>query len=400
MSDTHFLPYGRQNIDEDDIRAVAEVLRSDFLASGPVSGKFEAALCEHTVSRHAVCCSSGTAALHLAALDLKLEQDDRIIVPTVTFLATANAARYAGAEVEFCDVDPDTGLMRPEDLAAAVERCDGKARAVIPVHLAGQAADMPRISEVARHHNLKIVEDACHGIGGTYRDGNQDFTVGSCEHSDMSVFSFHPVKSVAMGEGGAITTNSEEIADNLTNLRNHGMTKRPEDFSNTDLAFDEDGSANPWYYEMSALGFNYRASEIHCALGLSQLGKLEKFAEQRRNLVNLYDTALKTLIPTVQPLGRVPGSNPVWHLYVVLIDFERLNMSRAKVMTALRERGIGTQVHYIPVHSQPYYRKRYGPLHFNGADTYYRRCLSLPLFPGMDESDVGRVVEALSDILR
>jgi len=394
-----FLPYGMQTIDDDDVRAVEAVLRSDFLTSGPAVEQFEAALSEHTQSSQAVSCSSGTAALHLAALDLKLQPGDRVIVPTITFLATANAARYVGAEVEFCDVDADTGLMRPADLERAIAHCDGKARAVFPVHLAGQAADMPGISEIARANKLRIVEDACHGLGSTYQDGNRELTVGSCVHSDMAAFSFHPVKTIAMGEGGAVTTNSIEQADNLKNLRSHGMTRRPEDFVKSEMAFGNEGAANPWYYEMPEMGFNYRASEIHCALGLSQLGKLEKFAETRRMLARQYDKALEPLAPLVRLLGRVPGGNPVWHLYVVLIDFAAVRKSRARVMNALREYGIGTQVHYIPVHSQPYYRQRYGDQKFNGAAAYYDRCLSLPLFPTMTDGDVGRVVAALKKIL-
>lgn len=396
---TPFLPYGRHNIGDDDIAAVGDVLRSDFLATGPAMVSFENALAESTGSGQAVSCSSGTAALHLAALALKLGPDDTIIVPSVTFLATANAARYAGADVTFADVDPDTGLMRPEDLIAALERTNAKARAVFPVHLAGQSPDMPALSDIAKSSDLAIVEDASHALGTTYRHGNRDYSVGSCGHSDMATFSFHPVKTIAMGEGGAITANDPELIENLRLYRNHGMTRNAEAFVHPEMACDAAGKANPWYYEMQDIGFNYRASDIHCALGLSQLGKLEQFAERRKQLVTLYDRALADLAPLLRPIRRVANCDPVWHLYSVLIDFQQAGLDRATLMRQLQERGIGSQVHYIPVHRQPYYRDLYGNIDLPGADAYYARCLSLPLFPAMSDDDVDRVVRELTSLL-
>jgi len=390
-----FLPYGLHLIDDDDVDAVVAVLKSDFLTTGPATEAFEDALASRTNARHAVSCSSGTAALHLATLALNLGPGDCVIVPSITFLATANAARYVGADVVFADVDPDTGLMGPDEFRSALKIANDRAKAVIPVHLAGQNPDMQEIAGIARENNIAVIEDACHALGSVY-DGKK---VGGCADSDMAVFSFHPVKTVAMGEGGAITTNDEELAKRMRSLRSHGMTRTPADFTNSDLAFEETGMANPWYYEMPEMGFNFRASDIHCALGLSQLNKLTALVTRRRELASLYDTVLDTLSAHISPVGRTPGSIPAWHLYISLIDFDAAGISRSLLMRQLHDRGIGTQVHYIPVHHQPYYRGLYGETSLPGADAYYSRCLSLPLHPGMENRDVERVADALSDIL-
>ncbi|MBL4690155.1 MAG: aminotransferase class I/II-fold pyridoxal phosphate-dependent enzyme, partial [Rhodospirillales bacterium] len=305
-----FLPYARQCIEDDDIDAVVKVLKSTHLTAGPVTESFEAALAEKTGAAHVISCSSGTAALHLSALALGLGPGDTVIVPTITFLATANAAQYVGADVVFADVDPDTGLMGPDDFLDALERSGNKAKAVFPVHLAGQSPDIETIGNIARENGLAVVEDACHALGTTYTSEpnglNAQDRTGSCRHGDMAVFSFHPAKTVAMGEGGAITTNDAELADRLRLLRNHGMTRNTSDFKNNDMSFDGTGQANPWYYEMARPGFNYRASEIHCSLGLSQLGKLDRFVERRRELVACYDDRLAPLSPLVRPIHKVP----------------------------------------------------------------------------------------------
>ena len=349
----------------------------------------------------AVSCSSGTAALHLAALALGLGEGDKVIVPTITFLATANAVRYTGAEVVFADVDGDTGLMGPGHLEEALRRGGDSIKAVFPVHLGGQSPDMPALAALARKHGLAIVEDASHAIGAGYSQPNGDTScVGACDDSDIAVFSFHPVKTIAMGEGGALTTADKALADWLRLLRNHGMTRDAGAFVQHDMAFDGNGDANPWYYEMYAPGFNYRASDIHCALGLSQLGKLDKFVERRRALAAHYDELLAPFSPMLRPMTRMPGGHPAWHLYQVLIDFDGSALSRADVMRGLLKQGIGTQVHYIPVHRQPYYRQRYGQHTLSGADNFYERCLSLPLFPGMADEDVSRVVDSLSRVLK
>lgn len=393
---TPFIPYGRHQIDDDDIEAVTAVLKGDFLTTGPTISAFEEALAGKTGASHAVAYSSGTAALHLAVLSLDLGPGDAIIVPSITFLATANAARYVGADVVFADVDSDTGLMQPDHFIEALDRSKYNVKAVFPVHLAGQSPDISAISDIAKAKNISVVEDACHALGSTYPSKSGHALVGSCLQSDMAVFSFHPVKTIAMGEGGALTTNKEKLAKRLKQLRSHGMIREPEAFVNKEMAFDEKGAANPWYYEMHEKGFNYRASDIHCALGLSQLGKLERFAESRKKLGFLYDEALKPLSALVRPITRMPGCDPVWHLYVVLIDFEKAGISRANLMRTLHDHGIGTQVHYIPVHRQPYYQKLYGDVTLGGADRYYEKCLTLPLYPGMDEADIKHVTEVLS----
>jgi UDP-4-amino-4,6-dideoxy-N-acetyl-beta-L-altrosamine transaminase len=392
-----FLPYGRQVIDDDDIAAVTAVLRGDWLTTGPTVEKFEAALAARVGARFAVACSSGTAALHLATLAADLKHGDHAVVPSMTFLATANAVRYADAEAVFADVDSNTGLMRPEDLEAALARAQGRVTAVLPVHLAGQSVDMAAIAAIAERHGMAVIEDACHALGSTYQADGETFQVGSCRHSTMAVFSFHPVKTIAMGEGGAITTNDPELCKRLMMLRSHGMTRDASEFQNVDLAFDANGHPNPWYYEMPVLGFNYRASDINCALGLSQLGKLDGFIDRRRALVVQYDKMLAQLVPQVRPPAHVPGCNPAWHLYAPRIDFAGIEGGRAGLMQRLRDVGIGTQVHYIPLHRQPYYLERLGEKQLPGAMKYYRETLSLPLFPSMTDADVRRVVDALKD---
>jgi len=394
-----FLPYGRHSVDDEDIAVVERVLRSAWLTTGPEVEAFEHNFATKVGTKHAIACSSGTAALHLAALALGLGKGDQVIVPTLTFLATANAARYVGADVVFCDVDPDTGLMTPETLERALRNAQN-VKAVFPVHLNGQCADMAPLSDIARRHNLSIVEDACHAIGGTLSstDGISS-PVGSCAMGDITVFSLHPVKTVTMGEGGVITTNDEELYLKMASLRSHGMHRHPETMKNQSLAESSSGAPNPWYYEMQELGYNFRASALQCALGSSQLKKLDRFVARRQELTNLYDKRLKPLFPTVRPISRVPYGRPAWHLYVVLIDFEATGLNRAMLMQALYDQGIGTQVHYLPVHLQPYYQELYGMSQLNGADSYYARCLSLPLFPEMEDTDVDRVVQSIENAL-
>jgi UDP-4-amino-4,6-dideoxy-N-acetyl-beta-L-altrosamine transaminase len=377
------LPYGRQCIEEDDIAAVAEVLRGDFLTTGPKVDEFEKSLCAATGAQHAIACSNGTTALHLAALALGLGEGDAVIVPSMTFLATANAVRYTGADVVFSDVDPNTGLMGSSHLQEAISRSGGKnLRAVFPVHLAGQCVDLSALRPVAEKAGIKIVTDCCHAIGGTYNNN----PVGSGVDEDMATFSFHPVKTIAMGEGGAVTTNRSDWAEKMKRLRSHGIIRRPE--------------VGPWFYEMPELGYNYRASDIQCALGVSQMKKLERFVFRRREIVSLYDKAFADMAPAVMPPARAENCNPAWHLYAVRIDFEALGLSRVEVMARLLEKGVGTQVHYIPVHTQPYYRERCGDFSLPGAKKYYERTLSLPLYPAMTDDNVLYVVEELRKIVK
>ncbi len=401
MADTgSFLPYGKHCIEDDDIEAVAETLRSDFLTTGPKVDAFERRLAEITGAKHAIAVSNGTAALHLAAMALDLGPGDFVVVPTLTFLATANAARYVGAEVIFADVDPKTGLLTPDTLADALERGGGDVRAVFPVHLNGQTADMAALTATQGAGDLPFVEDSCHALGGKQATtSGTPAPVGSCADSAMTVFSLHPVKVVAMGEGGAITTNDDQIHDRIKRLRNIGMTRDPDTFQLAAQAFDEAGAANPWYYEMPELGFNYRASAIHCALGLSQLAKLDRFVAARNQLLARYRSGLTALSPLVEPLPVTSNLETGWHLCVVHIDFKAADTDRATVMNMLRENSVGTQVHYLPVHRQPYYQDRYGELSLPGADAYYESVLTLPLYVGMNDQDVDRVVRALGEAL-
>ncbi|HLZ65212.1 MAG TPA: UDP-4-amino-4,6-dideoxy-N-acetyl-beta-L-altrosamine transaminase [Aliidongia sp.] len=399
----HFLPYGRQAIDEADIRAVVEVLKSDYLTTGPKVAQFEAALAARLGARFAISNSSGTAALHLACLALGLGPGEAAIVPSITFLATANAVRMVGATVVFADVDPENGLMRPEDLAAAFARAAAaglKVRAVFPVHLAGQCADMAGLAALAKQHDCAVVEDACHAIGTRHACGDGSMAaVGGCRLSDMAVLSFHPVKTVAAGEGGAVTTNDPALAQRLERLRSHGMVRDARDFEIAEMAFDQAGDANPWYYEMPEIGWNYRLSDIHAALALSQLNRLDHFVAARRDLARRYDELLAPLGDEIRPIRRSRFCEPALHLYSVLIDFDGAGIERAQVMNRLRAQGIGTQVHYIPVHRQPYYRRLDPGLVLPGADGYYRRTLSLPLFVGMTPADVAHIVGCLGDLV-
>jgi UDP-4-amino-4,6-dideoxy-N-acetyl-beta-L-altrosamine transaminase len=390
-----FLPYGRQLIEDDDIAAVTDALRGDLLTTGPYVARFESALAKITAAKHAVVCANGTAALHMAARALNLGAGTKIIVPSITFLATASAAHMNGAEIIFADVDPDTGLMRPEDLEAAFARA-GHANAVFNVHLNGQCGALEEIANIARAHGAKIVDDSCHALGTAYvaDDGTQS-PIGSNRFADLSVFSFHPVKTIAMGEGGAVTTNDPELAKRLVLARNHGMTRDPADFVNTEDAF-EGGVANPWYYELVEPEFNWRANDIQCALGLSQIGKLDRFVAKRRAIAAAYDSLLAPLAPLLRPLARTQSCLPAWHLYVARIDFERCGISRAQLMRALAADGIGTQVHYFPVHRQPYYAKHFDTPDLPGANRYYETALSLPLSAAMSESDAEYVAATLA----
>jgi UDP-4-amino-4,6-dideoxy-N-acetyl-beta-L-altrosamine transaminase len=383
---TGLLPYGRQTIDDDDIAAVVEALKADFLTTGPTVEAFERAFAQTVGADHAVACANGTAALHLAMLALGVGPGETCIAPSITFLATANCVRYAGAEVVFADVDPMSGLMTPQTLAEAIWRGGEKPlRAVLPVHLRGDACDLPGLAAMAQAAGAVLVEDAPHALGTTMLFGETAETVGDGRHSALACFSFHPVKMLTTGEGGMVTTRDAALAERLRRLRSHGMV-RPL-------------GAEPWWYEMEELGFNYRLPDILCALGLSQLRKLPGFVARRRALAVAYAQALAPLAPAVRLAASPPWSRPALHLMTVLIDFEALDRDRAEVTAALKARGIGSQVHYIPVHRQPYYRDRYGVQELPGAEAWYARCLSLPLYPGMADGDVERVVATLAEVL-
>jgi len=381
-----FIPYGRQSISEADIAAVAEVLRGDWLTTGPGVTDFETDLASAVDAPHAVACCNATAALHLALAGLGVGEGDVCIVPAITFLATANAALYCGADVEFCDVDAQTGLMTPEALSAALARAGGRARAVLPVHLAGQTADMHAISALAREAGLSIVEDSAHAVGSVTPDG----PVGACRHSDAAIFSFHPVKTLAAGEGGMVTTRDRALAARMERMRSHGIER--------DAGRHERQAGEPWWHEMQTIGWNYRLTDMQAALARSQLSRLAAFKTVRADFARRYDAVLADIHPAIQPMCHVADCDPCLHLYAARIDFDALGTSRADVMAHLREAGIGTQVHYIPLYQQPFYRRKYGQMSLDGAEAYYRRTLSLPLYVGLPEDAPERVAEALSSL--
>ncbi len=385
VSSNAFLPYGRQALDEDDIAAVVAVLRGDFLTTGPTVTAFEEALCKKAGAKYCVVVCNGTAALHAAYFAAEVGEGDQVVVPAITFLATANAARYLNAEPWFVDVDPDTALMDLDSLRVALGR---NPKLIVPVHMTGAPLDMAPIRAMADEVGAMVVEDAAHALGASY----EGVPVGACEHSDMVIFSFHPVKHVTTGEGGAVLTNDEGLYRRLLAFRNHGMVKNP--------AALEKPSPGPWYYEQQTLGYNYRITDIQCALGISQLQKLDGFIARRRALAARYDELLEP-VSAIQPVTvEAPMSKSAYHLYSVLIDFSAVGCSRAECMERLREYGIGTQVHYIPVPSQPYYAKRgWADIAFPGANSYYERTLSLPMFPTMSLQDLERVVEGLREVL-
>ena len=390
-----FLPYGRQTIEADDIAAVVDALQADLLTTGPMVGGFEAALAEAAGARFAVACVNGTAALHMAVRAAGLKPGEACVVPSVTFLATADAVAFEGAQVVFADVDPATGHMTPQALAEALARAgDVRVRAVLPVHLRGDPVHLPAIGAVAEAAGAVVIEDACHALGTSTPWG----LVGAGGPAAMACFSFHAVKTITTAEGGAVTTNDPALAERLRRIRNHGAERDPGRFAGGEAAFTE-GEPNPWWYEQIELGWNYRLPDVNCALGLSQLKKLPRFAARRRALFARYCEALADLAPAVRTPRPLEGSQPCWHLMSVQIDFAAAGLSRKAVMDRLRARGIGTQVHYIPVHRQPWWRAKSPELELPGADAYYAGTLSLPLYPAMTDFDVDRVARALAEVL-
>lgn len=398
-----FLPYGKQTITEEDKQAVLCVLESDFLTTGPKVAEFEKAFAEYLGAPHAVAFSSATAALHIACLALNVTSDDTVLTPTMSFAASTNCAAYAGAQIEFMDCDPVTGLVTPSTFAQAADRAEkaGRpAKVAIVVHLNGEFADLVGISKEAKARGIELIEDACHALGTTYTDHEgQVQSVGTCQYSAFSSYSFHPVKTITSGEGGMLTCKDAKLARFVTELRSHGITRDADAFEDKELAYDENGNPNPWYYEMQSLGFNYRLTDIACALGLSQLDRMDEVARCRRDMKMLYDDLFsKSNLPiTVVPTAE--GNDAVRHLYPVLIDYASVGMSRAIFCNAMKDLGLGTQVHYIPTHMLPFYVKRNGKQVLEGAEEYYKKVVSLPFYPGLTDSDIKRVVETIRNIL-
>lgn len=386
------LGYGRQSIDRADVDAVVAVLQGDFLTQGPAVERFEAALAERVGARHAVAVSNGTAALHLACLAAGIGSGDVGLTSAITFAASANCLLYAGAEAGFVDIDPETLGMSVAALRQALA-ARPEIKALIPVDFGGLAGNAAAIHALAGHR--VVIEDGAQAFGATYESGQP---VGCGAYSQMTIFSFHPVKSITTGEGGAVVTNDAELAHRLRMLRSHGMERDPARFVAHDAT--EDGRVKPWFHEQQMLGFNYRMTDLQAALGLSQLAKLDGFLRRRRAIAARYDAAFGSL-----PHVRLPQSAPAdrarsaLHLYLALFDFEALGTTRTAFMTRLKAAGVGSQVHYIPVYRHPYYARRYAvdPGAFPVAERYYGSCLSLPLFPGMTDEDVEHVIATVRE---
>lgn len=382
-----FLSYGKQWIDDADIDAVVSVLKSDFLTQGPAVTALEESLCQVTGAKYAVACSNGTAALHMAVLALEIEKGMEAITSPITFVASANAMLYGGLKPQFADIDPLDYTISPDEIR---NKLTEKSKLLIPVHFAGQPAKMAEIAAIAKENSLAVIEDAAHAIGSTYENGS---AVGCCCYSDMTIFSFHPVKTVTAAEGGAITTNSKELYEKLLLLRSHGITKDPA------LMHGEEADA-PWYYEMQTLGFNYRLSDVQAALCTSQLGKLEHFKKRRREIVSRYNEAFANIDYLRRPFER-EGVDSCFHLYILKVDFGSLSISRAECMHKLRSKMIGTQVLYIPVHLQPFYRD----LGFIAGDypeseKYYTEAIALPLYPKLSKEEQEYVIAEVLSLLK
>lgn len=396
------IPYGKQSISEADIAAVVEVLRSDFLTCGPKVDEFEEAFAEMCGAKYAVACANGTAALHLAMLAAEIGDDDRVVTTPITFLASANAAAYVGARVDFADVDPVSGCLSADSLE---QRWKEGTRAVVAVAFAGQPAEMPRIANIARERGAVVIEDACHAVGGSFVFDGASHRVGGHAWADMTTFSFHPVKSLTCGEGGMVVTDNPAYAEKMRSLRSHGMVREAKNFKafgkpENPIAEEQVGQL----YEMPELGYNFRLSDIHAALGLSQLGRLGEFVARRNEIVAQYNAAFSDLeavrIPALSRwLHADRGHRLSWHLYAAHFDWVKLQVTRPELMTRLREAGIGTQLHYLPVHRQPWYVQHSGSFDLPEADRFSQSALSLPLYPSMSDDDVKRVITKLREQL-
>ena len=377
--------YGHQYIDDSDIEAVVNVLKSDYLTQGPSVSAFEKKICEITGAKYCVAVSNATAGLHIAVAALELKEGSEGITTPNTFLASSNCMVYNKVKPVFADIDSKTYNIDPKEIQKHIS---DKTKVLIPVHFAGLPCDMEKINTIAKKHNLHIIEDAAHAIGSQYADGSY---VGNCKYSDMTVFSFHPVKTITTAEGGAVTTNDEKLYQKLCMLRSHGVTK------DENLLTKNPG---PWYYEMQSLGFNYRMTDMQAALGVSQLKKLDFFKKRRREVIAMYNKAFADMRYLKTPY-EPENVCSCFHLYVTQIDFVSLGKTRTQVMQELRNRGIGTQVHYIPVPTQPFYKNTFGYKDgdYPVAEKYYEQELSLPLYPGLRDDDVNTVIKAVKEVV-
>ncbi len=379
-----FIGYGKHWIDENDILAVIEVLKGDFLTQGPKTLEFEKEICQYTGAKYCVVVSNGTAALHLAVAALTIPAGKEGITSPNTFLSSSNSLIYNNLIPKFADIDPDTYCICVSEIEKQINK---KTAVIIPVHFAGQPCEMKRIKTIADKTGLYVIEDAAHAIGAKYEDGTN---VGNCKYSDLTIFSFHPVKTITTGEGGAITTNNKDLYEKLLELRSHGITKSADKLK----YYNQPKNTGQWYYEMQSLGYNYRLTDLQAALGIIQLKKLDSFVQIRRKIVNQYNKAFKGVEWLTIPYER-QEVNSAFHLYVLLIDYVRICKTRQQVIEELRKKNIGTQVHYIPVHTQPYYKDNFGYNcgDYPNAEKYYKKALSIPLFPRMSSEEVDYIVE-------
>jgi UDP-4-amino-4,6-dideoxy-N-acetyl-beta-L-altrosamine transaminase len=379
------IPYGRQSISEEDIQAVIDVLRSDYLTQGPAVPRFEEAINGWCGSKYSIAVNSATSALHIACLALGVGVGDRVWTSAITFVASANCAHYCGASVDFVDVDDDTYNMSIEHLEeklVAANKLGTLPKVVIPVHLAGQSCDMEAIKRLSKMYGFRIIEDASHAIGASYKG----IPVGGCSYSDVTVFSFHPVKIITTGEGGVATTNDQELAARMALLRSHGVTRDPDQMVHP--------PHGPWYYEQITLGFNYRLTDISAALGISQLRRLSNFVDERHRIAHRYNE-LFSGHPVRSPWQH-PDTRSSFHLYIIRPDLARLQATHREIFERLRSRGILANLHYIPVYRQPYYAsKGYSRSEFPNAEKYYSEAISLPIYPGLTDDEQDRVVTAL-----
>ena len=378
--------YGRQDINENDINAVIDVLNSDFLTQGPAIERFEKRVADYCGVKYAVAVTNATSALHIACKAVGLGEGDILWTSPITFTASANCGRYCGADVDFVDIDDSTYNMSVEELEKKLKTANKLPKVVVPVHLAGQSCDMKRIYELSRQYGFTVLEDASHAIGADYLDTK----VGSCKYSDMTVFSFHPVKIITTGEGGMVLTNNEELYKKLVLFRSHGITR------DVDMMTHEpDG---PWYYQPVVVGFNYRMPDIQAALGWSQMARLDEFVARRRYLVKKYNELLKDL-PIRTPY-QCEYANPSWHLYIARMDFTKIRFTKKELFARMKEKGVMLNLHYIPVHTQPYYQKLgFKAGDFPTSEKYYEEAFTLPLYYDLKEKNIEEFVKYLSVLL-